>query len=70
MMYYQLKISACRKLRGRGGGSVSMQKIEQNDIDGSSGGGGVRVTDPLGPSHQQAHQIILTCYYLTKCFEF
>ena len=46
-MYYQFKISACRKLIGGGGGILSAcRKLKSNDIDGSSGGGGERVTDP------------------------
>ena len=46
-MYYQFKISACRKLRGAGGGwgLSACRKLKSNDIDGSSGGGG-RATDP------------------------
>ena len=45
----QFKISACRKLIGGvgGGGVLSVcRKLKSNDIDGSSGGGGERVTDP------------------------
>ena len=45
-MYYQFKISACRKLRGRGWGLSACRKLKSNDIDGSSGGGGGRATDP------------------------
>ena len=39
-MYYQFKISACRKLRGRGGVLSACRKLKSNDINGSSGGGG------------------------------
>ena len=37
-MYYQFKISACRKLRR--GALSACRKLKSNDIDGSSGGGG------------------------------
>ena len=66
-MYYQFKISACRKLRGGGGGLSACRKLKSNDIDGSSGGGGGLLTPrplpSIGPS-------VLTFHYLTKCFEF
>ena len=66
-MYYQFKISACRKLRG-GWGLSAGRKLKSNDIDGSSGGGGGGLLTPrplpsIGPS-------VLTFHYLTKCFEF
>ena len=67
-MYYQFKISACRKLRGGGVGSVSMQKIEEQRHRWVQwgGGGGLLTPRPLpsiGPS-------VLTFHYLTKCFDF
>ena len=45
-MYYQFKISACRKLRG-GWGLSACRKLKSNDMGGGGGGGGGgRATDP------------------------